>query len=446
MIGSRTRAVAFFALSLFGGARLAPALSSNDVYEADVAFALDELEQRCRDLLNQKDVDWRKVRREFEKEARSVEDDGQHLALMIRLLARLQDGHAAVRPGPSGKEVRLPEDWLVERRGPGFFLCKVGRRYHVKNAWGEAQELGIEPGVEVLKIDGVATSKWVEARVEELRDRVGFSTGQQALFYATHWGLSYPEGTRLKLELKDLDRKKRKRTVTCVEKSRIPDGPAFPVPGLEVAGDSVRYATLAGGTGYVHVRRVKDEVLAELDAALAALAEAPGLILDFRGNSGGGCDHDAFEARFVPLEREMPRMARPPLPGAGPRPYAGPVIVIIDATVRSAGETLSGMFGEDGRAYTIGESATAGMSSQKETVDLPSGLFTLYFSVRSNRSSFNGGRGIEGIGVAPHETLEYEPEELAEGVDTMLRRACELLEDYPQKEVEYDPADYGWGG
>ena len=38
---------------------------------------------------------------------------------------------------------------------------------------------------------------------------------------------------------------------------------------------------------------------------------------------------------------------------AGPKPYGGPVVVIIDAGVRSAGETASGMFKEDGRAYEI---------------------------------------------------------------------------------------------
>ena len=84
---------------------------------------------------------------------------------------------------------------------------------------------------------------------------------------------------------------------------------------------------------------------------------------------------------------------------AGPRPYKGPVAVIVDAGVRSAGETVAGMLKEDGRAYMIGPEATAGMSSQKATINLPSGLFQLYVSVASNNGRFNGGKGIEGIGI-----------------------------------------------
>jgi len=37
----------------------------------------------------------------------------------------------------------------------------------------------------------------------------------------------------------------------------------------------------------------------------------------------------------------------------------------------------------------IGESATAGMSSQKEKVTAPSGLFSVLFSVASNKGRFN---------------------------------------------------------
>jgi carboxyl-terminal processing protease len=49
------------------------------------------------------------------------------------------------------------------------------------------------------------------------------------------------------------------------------------------------------------------------------------------------------------------------------------------------------MFKEDGRAYMIGESPTAGMSAQKEVIELPSRLFALYVAVRSNKQRFNGG-------------------------------------------------------
>lgn len=415
----------------------------DELYEADMAFALDQLEQRCGHFFERKDIDWKKVRREFEKSAKSVSTESGHLELMIRLLARLEDGHAEVRKLPKGEAVEWPAALTVERRSPGLALCEVGRKVYVKTAFGDARELGVEPGMEVLVIADTKVHEWIEERTAQLRDHMGFSTDQQARFYTMHWGLAQPEGTRIDIELKSLDGKKRKRTLMCSERNFF-DGPAVAVADLDRSGQSIYHGRTPSGFAYLHVRRVEDAILAELDAALAAQADAPGLILDFRGNSGGGCDHDAFEARFVPPGAELERLARAPLASQGAHPYAGPMIVIVDATCRSSGETLAGMFKEDGRAFMIGESATAGMSSQKETIELPSGLFALYVSVGSNRSSFNDGEGIEGLGVPPDELVEYVPEELAAGVDTVTARAEALLAKFPQDRVRYDPADHGW--
>jgi hypothetical protein len=63
----------------------------------------------------------------------------------------------------------------------------------------------------------------------------------------------------------------------------------------------------------------------------------------------------------------------------------------------------------------------------------------VYFSVRSNMGRFNEGRGIEGIGVPPHELVPYSPEDLARGVDTQIRRAEELLKQgLPQDKVPFE--------
>jgi hypothetical protein len=87
----------------------------------------------------------------------------------------------------------------------------------------------------------------------------------------------------------------------------------------------------------------------------------------------------------------------------------------------------------------IGESATAGMSSSKKLIPVPSGLFELFVSVRSNKKRFNEGRGIEGIGVPPDEIVEYDARDLAKGVDTLIARAEAILADFPEKEVRYSP-------
>ena len=82
--------------------------------------------------------------------------------------------------------------------------------------------------------------------------------------------------------------------------------------------------------------------------------------------------------------------------------------------------------------------------TQKTTIDLPSGRFQLYVSVASNKARFQGGKGIEGVGVVPHELVAFDPEDLAAGRDTLIRRAEALLRDFPQAKVRYDPARHGW--
>lgn len=429
-------------------AHAAVVVNDSKVYRADIDFALDALEKECGHFFKLKGIEWKKVRKEFEKAVKKVKTDQEQWKLLYLLVNRLRDGHARVEPMT---EIEVPEEWKVEYKGPGFFLCKVGKKYYIKVAWSSSEDLGIAPGMEVLSIDETPVAKWVEQRIEKAYDERGFSTHQHALHWVLNRGFKKPEGERLKIEFKGEKGKKKKRTVTLTRASSVPDGPAVYLKGYESVGDSVRYAKTERGYAYLHFRRTKDQVLEEIDKALAALNELggldnyPGMILDFRGNSGGGCDHDAFEARFVPKGKEIARITRPKLASAGPLTYGGPMVVIVDGTVVSAGETTSGMFKEDGRAYMIGESATAGMSSQKKYIELPSGKFKLYVSIGSNRSSFNGGRGIEGIGVQPHEIVEFDPEELKIGVDTLIRHAEDLLDDFPQKEVKYDPADYGWG-
>ncbi|MEM7515963.1 MAG: S41 family peptidase, partial [Planctomycetota bacterium] len=179
-----------------------------------------------------------------------------------------------------------------------------------------------------------------------------------------------------------------------------------------------------------------------IDAALASLGEVSGLILDFRGNSGGSFDHEAFMGRFVPKGYELKFAKR--YASSGRSPYGGPIVCIVDATVRSAGETASAIFREDGRAYTIGESPTAGMSATKTTIELPSGLASLYVATGSNMSRSNEGRGLEGVGALPHETVSFDAKDLAAGKDTLILRAEALLEDYPQDDVPYDPSEFGW--
>jgi carboxyl-terminal processing protease len=402
------------------------------VYARDIEFLLTELPKHAGHFFALKKINWEEVCREFRDAPASVQSDADHLKLCARLMARLRDGHAGL------VDMKVP--WPDEARGrrwtgPRVHLLVIGDKIFVRAAFGQAEQLGLKAGQLVTRIDGIPAREWLTKKMAVLRDKEGYSTDHQALYAACHWGLADWSGTTIAFEVREADEAPKAVTITRHGGPNFaPIGPVFPPKNLKPLGRQL-FGKIDGGIAYIHLRDVPGELPAQLDTMLAEVGDARGLILDMRANGGGGCDHAAVFGRFLPKDEYWGQYH-----GDGERPFGGPMVVIVDAGVRSAGETVAGMFKEESRAFTIGDTPTAGMSSQKTTLAVPSGLFSVRFSVRSNMRRYNDGRGLEGIGVSPHEVVPYLPDDLAAGIDTQIKRARQLLEKgFPLDEIDYVP-------
>jgi len=408
-----------------------PQAASPTDYKKDVAFLLDEFEKQAGTLLHQKQIDWKAVRAEFTKLAADVKDDAAHVKLCGRLVARLKDGHAGFT------EVNASVPPPPPRYGVGLCLCESQKHVLVKQVFGPAAASGVMAGDEVLAIDGKNAGAWIDDKTREIADEHGFSTEHAARYAACHWGLVGESGQTIKL---DLDRQKGgKKSVTLTFAKEGGDGryvgPIFPAKDLVKIGRRDAYRKLDGGTGYIYLGECAGELGDELDTAIAALGDVTGLVLDLRANNGGGTDHADVFGRFL-----APGSTWRQYKSTGKANFVGPMVVIVDEGTRSTGETVAGQFKEDGRAYMIGPSATAGMSAGKAEITVPSKLFKVRFAVSSNKQRFNGGKGIEGIGVAPNELVPWDAKQMSEGADPMIVRAQELLKKgLPKGAVQYVP-------
>ena len=176
------------------------------------------------------------------------------------------------------------------------------------------------------------------------------------------------------------------------------------------------FGVLPDGTGYLHLARMDDgrnHFDEGVRAAMEQLRHATALVVDLRGNGGGGVG-TTFVATFTDGGGE----------GALPQPWSRPLAVLIDAGTFGAGEGAASMFRERTAARLFGDT-TAGSSSKKRTFEAPSGLFAVTYS-RRGRTNF-GTTVTEFAGVAPHEPVEWDPAALAAGRDPALERALAWL-------------------
>ena len=167
--------------------------------------------------------------------------------------------------------------------------------------------------------------------------------------------------------------------------------------------------------GYIYVRRIREDLIPSLDEAITDLREAGGLIIDVRGNSGGGFDGRRAHLNFDPL-----RAAEDP---DRPR-FVGPIAVLVDARCVSAGEGWSSWFVATERARLYGE-ATAGASGRKTVYTTSNGLYQVRYPIKLYTGFLD--RWIERRGLEPDVAVMPNAADLAAGRDTVLEAARDYL-------------------
>jgi hypothetical protein len=180
--------------------------------------------------------------------------------------------------------------------------------------------------------------------------------------------------------------------------------------------------TTADGFGYVAVGSLggDEDTFAKLEQAVVDLLNAPGLIVDVRGNNGG----DERRARRIvglltdkPLVYAKSRFRSGPahsdfgpahervVEPAGNSPYKGPVVGLIGPGCISSGEAMAMMVDALPSGTLLGQ-PTAGASGNPAPLALPNGVTVSY----SRWLNLNPDEThTEGKGIIPDEVIKHDP-------------------------------------
>ena len=261
----------------------------------------------------------------------------------------------------------------------------------------------LTPGTVVAEIDGEDARQYLEARAKEAWATSFCSGPRRARMLEFRMPLRGGQGDTHTIAYLD-EGQTREMTLTCSVVARgWPHQYNLP-EGLTRYGRSFYFTKLAGGTGYMYLRRVDESIEPGMAHAVEAYPDARGWIVDLRGNGGGG-----YDKALIERVESLPR----------------PVAVLIDAGCMSAGETLARDLRRGAGARLFG-SRTAGASSSKRTWRFPSGIASVVFSTRSRWR--NDRQPIEFNGIEPDVEVEAVPEEVAQGLNSAICRAEEYLQ------------------
>jgi len=298
--------------------------------------------------LDEKAVDWDQVQDQLRPRVAEVRDTDEFIGLLEELIEHLYDHHAhlGVNTAASPRLVPTGADLWADHQGDTALITQV-------RAGSDAERVGLEPGVEIVTIDGRPVQEAVADRLPEAVD----PHDTDARDWALRALLAGRHNAAVRLEVATAPGP---RTVEFQ-------------PGVSDRPETALTATLLDNhVGYVRIHNSLGQraLVREWDAALRTLRQTDGLILDLRDTPSGG---DAIVARPLlgrlvaetrPYQRhEIPAEGRAWVESVEPRgrfTYDKPVAVLVGRWTGSMGEGVAiGLDGMD-RATVFG-TAMAGL-------------------------------------------------------------------------------------
>lgn len=348
-------------------------------------------------------VDWNAVRARYAPRVATAKTDAELYGLLNEMLSELKVSHMGVVTPEDLKRMTAPPVTT------GLGIRNVEGRVVVTRvlSGSPAERERARPGSVVLKIDG--------AGVKDMEDALSKLHGAP--------------GTKALVTL--LDERDAEREVT-LERATLRPGE---VESSKLARGASLYALfdarrLEGGIGYIRFTSFIAALDAKIREAFASMQDAPGVIIDLRGN-GGGDDSVAINLAGNLFDRPKQLMVTRTRKGdtlyyrARPskRPYLGPVVILVDNASGSASEQLTAGLQEAGRAYVIGNT-TAGDDMDAELEELPGGAYLIYAAGQPRTPK---GVVIEGRGVIPDLEVNLTRAGLLRGEDAQLDAAINYI-------------------
>lgn len=346
---------------------LSPATCAASVYKLDVDSGARALHDSYA-YLTDKAVNWPLAERLARRAADTVHSKRELVGVLERLLDNLYDAHAIVRANTMQSPRLVPSgvDLWAEWRASKAIVTAVRPGF-------SADVQGVRPGMEVVAINGVSIADAVDARV-------GPAVERPAPPAARAWGLLSALAGR-----HDVRRVLRVRDQFGTVRDIELDMPAQRLVDAPANGPVVEYRRIpAEGSGvaygYIRLTALGDSrTVAAFDSALAAVRDAPGLLLDLRDAPQGGSTDVAEPIlgrliggiegyqRVTPVHgRAYTRTVSP----RGPWTYTAPIVVLVSRWTGSMGEGMA--IGLDGmhRARVVG-TAMAGLAGAVDDIVLP---------------------------------------------------------------------------
>ena len=381
---------------------------------------------------------WRAAYDSIRATLRTTDDDDAIRRAIRALIAVPGQSHFTLIPGSAVPEPSRPSATRqgASARGPGTLGVQVRSIGDTLVAWrvlagGPAERAGLRAGNQIMAIDSLA--------VDTLRARIARGSAAEpakvqelvTTFVLARLNGQVGESTRLTFR----DRAGRLRSPELVRipaTGRLTQMGNLPPMVVSATSESLsigrgQHATLIAFSAWLPA------ISPLLDSLLFGARQAPGLIIDLRGNPGGvvgmlagvsghlldtaialGVMHGrGATIRFVANPRRVDRT------GAQIGTFTGPVAVLVDGFTGSTSEFFAAGMQAVGRVRIFGV-RSAGQSLPALLSRLPNGDVLMH-AIADHEDA--AGRRVEGVGVQPDELIPLRRVDLRNGRDAPLEAA-----------------------
>lgn len=366
-------------------------------------------------------VDWNQLYMDYLPKVKNTNSTSEYYKVLISFYAQLKDGHTNVYvPNKLSDEFYSRPPFRTELIEGRVFVTQVFSDSLLKS--------GINPGLEIVKIDAEPVISYAEKNIKPYQSS---STPQDMeVREFTYALLSGPKEKPILFEFRDRNGKIINRTIarTGYRDIRV----------LK----TIEYEEIKN-IGYLTINNFEDRnINKDFDSLYTKISKTKGLIIDIRYNGGGDVgigfniiskltdkpfkyatskvlEHISKPGDEPQWEVNVPDEWKP----NGKLCYNKPIVLLIGPRTFSAAEDFTVAFDYMKRGKLVGQ-PTGGSTGQPVPFDLPGGGKA---RVCGKRDYYPNGKEFVGVGIIPDITVKETIKDLLNGTDAAKNKAIELL-------------------